>query len=350
MPKTPDEIPEATIDAGTSATKYTVSGRRADYIARSAQQKPLTGFSSGPDTAVVASDSVFTALRKLQGQVNQRQPRETGKGLSTNDFTTAEKNKLAGLSNTPSQSIHMNCVLVADGFSRQVRLLPKHGGGGCGITINGVVRPLPEIGVVASLPNTGTWYNIYAQWTGSAVVLTYSGAAPTWDPYLRLWTQTGDAEQTFVGVAIGNLVDARRPDGIRSAYNGGTVLFTTEASGPVSTTYGTGSVLLTQGFPLVLPGDTLAIEGTATAFASASGGSGLTLFLDGVFAREAPQFLWATGGRANNLTISYSLQRPETVASGFVAVRLDLSRGGTPLSGNLEGYYGRVTTRLIPTL
>lgn len=43
------------------------------------------------------ADIIDTALHDLD---TGKQPKEAGKGLSTEDFTTAEKEKLAGLSNT----------------------------------------------------------------------------------------------------------------------------------------------------------------------------------------------------------------------------------------------------------
>ena len=53
---------------------------------------------------------------EIRGLINEKVDKETGKGLSTNDYTTAEKNKLAGLSNyTAGNGIKIeNGVISAD--------------------------------------------------------------------------------------------------------------------------------------------------------------------------------------------------------------------------------------------
>jgi len=52
------------------------------------------------NTAISATDSIKVSLGKLQGQVNNKVDQVAGKGLSTNDYTTGEKNKLAAISGT----------------------------------------------------------------------------------------------------------------------------------------------------------------------------------------------------------------------------------------------------------
>ena len=62
------EISTAEIDAGTSSTLRTITGRRIKYI-----------------------------LDKVQAWLDNKVDKVSGKGLSSNDYTTAEKNKLAGI-------------------------------------------------------------------------------------------------------------------------------------------------------------------------------------------------------------------------------------------------------------
>jgi YD repeat-containing protein len=60
----------------------------------------LTGLSTATSAAIAATDTVLDALAKLQAQLGDKVDKVSGKGLSTEDYTTAEKTKLAGLSNT----------------------------------------------------------------------------------------------------------------------------------------------------------------------------------------------------------------------------------------------------------
>jgi hypothetical protein len=62
------EISTAEIDAGTSSTLRTITGRRIKYI-----------------------------LDKVQAWLDNKVDKVSGKGLSSNDYTTDEKNKLAGI-------------------------------------------------------------------------------------------------------------------------------------------------------------------------------------------------------------------------------------------------------------
>ena len=62
------EITTSEIDAGTSSTRRTITGRRIKYI-----------------------------LDKVQAWLDNKVDKVSGKGLSSNDYTTAEKNKLAGI-------------------------------------------------------------------------------------------------------------------------------------------------------------------------------------------------------------------------------------------------------------
>ncbi len=60
----------------------------------------LTGLTMAASAAIAATDTVLDALAKLQAQLGGKVDKVSGKGLSTEDYTTAEKTKLAGLSDT----------------------------------------------------------------------------------------------------------------------------------------------------------------------------------------------------------------------------------------------------------
>ena len=90
------------------------------------------------DAHSAVSELETTTETALSGKVDK----ETGKGLSTNDYTTAEKNKLAGLSNYDDTAVNNAMVRAdspdADGFSQlyktvngqRVDIDPKTSGGG----------------------------------------------------------------------------------------------------------------------------------------------------------------------------------------------------------------------------
>lgn len=71
------EIPTAEIDAGTASTRRTITGRRIKYI-----------------------------LDKVQAWLDNKVDKVSGKGLSSNDYTTAEKNKLAGIATGANNYTH----------------------------------------------------------------------------------------------------------------------------------------------------------------------------------------------------------------------------------------------------
>ena len=70
------------------------------------------------DAHSAVSDLEAATETALLGKVDK----ETGKGLSTNDYTTAEKNKLAGLSNYDDTAVNSAMVRAdapdSDGFSQ----------------------------------------------------------------------------------------------------------------------------------------------------------------------------------------------------------------------------------------
>ncbi len=57
----------------------------------------LTGLSTATSSVITATDTVLSAFGKLQAQVSNKVDKITGKGLSTNDYTTTEQTKLSGI-------------------------------------------------------------------------------------------------------------------------------------------------------------------------------------------------------------------------------------------------------------
>ncbi|MFC0283059.1 DUF2793 domain-containing protein [Camelimonas abortus] len=93
---------------------------------------------------------------------------------------------------------HGGCRLVLDGAA--LRLLPWNGGG---LLVDGALRPVPAAGVALAadgLAADATWF-IYAAWSGGAMSLVASAAAPVADAASGVMVATGDPALTLVGMA-----------------------------------------------------------------------------------------------------------------------------------------------------
>ncbi|MFK3971125.1 hypothetical protein ACI2KS_10400 [Pseudomonas sp. NPDC087358] len=89
-----DGTPLVSSGSGPANTDQLTEGTTNLYFTTArAQASLLTGFTSSTGT-VTAADSILVALGKLQGT---KVDAVAGKGLSTNDYTTAEQSKLAGI-------------------------------------------------------------------------------------------------------------------------------------------------------------------------------------------------------------------------------------------------------------
>lgn len=67
--------------------------------------------------AITANSDIMTAL---QSAIGNKVDKVSGKGLSTEDYTTAEKTKLAGLTNYTHPSSHEASMITQDGTHRFV--------------------------------------------------------------------------------------------------------------------------------------------------------------------------------------------------------------------------------------
>jgi hypothetical protein len=92
-------ISSLTTAVGTKVDKITGKGLSTnDYT--TAEKTKLSGLSNYDDTALSGRvTTVESSVGTLAASIGNKVDKITGKGLSTNDYTTAEKTKLAGLSN-----------------------------------------------------------------------------------------------------------------------------------------------------------------------------------------------------------------------------------------------------------
>uniref|UniRef100_A0A6M3M1C6 Minor tail protein gp31 C-terminal domain-containing protein n=1 Tax=viral metagenome TaxID=1070528 RepID=A0A6M3M1C6_9ZZZZ len=91
--------------ANTSTDTLAEGATNLYYTAARVRSVVLTGLSVATNAAIAATDTVLSALGKLQAQitalgttVSNKVDKVAGKQLSTEDYTTAEKDKLASLS------------------------------------------------------------------------------------------------------------------------------------------------------------------------------------------------------------------------------------------------------------
>ena len=93
---------ESAITAATTAAtaKYWRGDKTWRDFGAGVRTAALTGLTIAASAAIAATDTVLDALAKLQAQLGDKVDKVSGKGLSTEDYTTAEKTKLAGLSVT----------------------------------------------------------------------------------------------------------------------------------------------------------------------------------------------------------------------------------------------------------
>ena len=145
---------------------------------------------------------------KIKQVVNAKQDKESGKGLSTNDYTTEEKNKLAGIAAGAEANVQANWTQTTTTADDYIKNKPTLGAaaskgvassvvsGGADLPTSGAVHTaiqnaigsvtgisfntdytsvsqLPQTGtagVVYLIPNSGSGKNSYDEyvWTGSA--------------------------------------------------------------------------------------------------------------------------------------------------------------------------------------
>ncbi|WP_462382333.1 SGNH/GDSL hydrolase family protein [Pseudomonas sp. Marseille-QA0892] len=94
LPSAADMGVEPAIAPGAN-DRYWRGDKTWQVLASAVRGVVLTGLSTSVSTALAATDTVIDALGKLQAQLGNKVDKESGKGLSSNDYTSAEKTKLA---------------------------------------------------------------------------------------------------------------------------------------------------------------------------------------------------------------------------------------------------------------
>lgn len=116
---------KAQLEAGTVVPKYSESAKDVPEWAKSASKPTYTKSDVGlgnVDNTSDANKPVSTATRTaLNGKVDK----VTGKQLSTNDYTTAEKNKLAGISSGAEQNVQSDWNTTSSALDSYIKNKPS---------------------------------------------------------------------------------------------------------------------------------------------------------------------------------------------------------------------------------
>ena len=99
-----DTLKSAVTNANSAVQSVTVGSADTNYLSASTTNHAVTldvkvGAVTGETatTGLAAANDVRTAINNLNTNIDNKVDKVDGKGLSTNDYTTAEKNKLAGI-------------------------------------------------------------------------------------------------------------------------------------------------------------------------------------------------------------------------------------------------------------
>lgn len=106
----------------------------------------LTGLVTSDATGVLTTDNILQAIGKLQAQADNKVDKIEGKQLSTNDYTTTEKDKLGGIASGAT----------ANATDAQLRDRSTHTGTQALDTISGLQTALDAKAPIASPALTGT--------------------------------------------------------------------------------------------------------------------------------------------------------------------------------------------------
>ena len=92
-------------ETGTDNIKIMTALRVFQAIAKWFSITAIGTLGALTNIAISPTDTVKSAIQKLQGQINNKVDKITGKGLSENDYTTSEKTKLSGIATDATKNI-----------------------------------------------------------------------------------------------------------------------------------------------------------------------------------------------------------------------------------------------------
>lgn len=205
----PEQIP-LMVDAVTQELRQFTSDETIPQCQLlAALQVALTGLVTSNTSGVLESDTILQALGKLQAQTSNKVDKVAGKQLSTEDFTSAEKTKLAGI----AAGAQVNSVTSVAGRTGAVVLAKADVGLGSVDNTSDSAKP------VSTAQQTAL--NLKANLASPA--LTGTPTAPT---AADGTSTTQLATTAFVHGAVGGFLS-------KTTTGGTTTLTTAEASNPI---------------------------------------------------------------------------------------------------------------------
>ena len=168
----PEQIP-LMVDAATQELRQFTSDEtipRGQLL--SALQVALTGLVTSDVSGVLASDTILQALGKLQAQTSNKVDKVAGKQLSTEDFTSVERLKLANIAEQATKN-------AADD---ELRDRSTHTGTQPITTISGL-EAQTSAGVVAAIAMAQTFAAVPTTFQAMVIVVT--------QPHMRLMQWSG---------------------------------------------------------------------------------------------------------------------------------------------------------------
>ena len=211
----------AAASEGTASTQAGIATAQAVAAAASA----VDAQSSEDATAAMLASLAGGPVVSVAGQTGIVSAAQLRTGLNILAFGQQVDATATGDAHTlllsPFMPPVMQCRLVY--VSGTAVRLQRHNGRF--ITIDGVYREIPSAGVTLANTSlvTGTTYNVYASWNGTAIVLNAEGIARTLDTARGYYVKTGDVAKTLVGkvyITTGNLfTQAADVLGVLSFYN-----------------------------------------------------------------------------------------------------------------------------------
>lgn len=291
----------ATAAAGSATTAATQAGLAAGHVTSASTQA-----TNAANSATAAAGSASTATTQAGTATTQAGNAATSASAASTQATNAANSATAAAGSASAASTSAaNASAFATNASNSAAAAAAAGGGGgrmacrvmvtdvanrtlslqrCGgqtMSINGVSRTIPAAGVSVNVSNSSTAAYLYAVWNGSAITLSESSVAPTFDLTLGQWIYPGIPDYTPVAFFRGNgLVSPERF--LRNYYNAGPATVAASLASNFTANWdGVDRALITAPI-LLLPGDTIDVTAQANIMTSVAGRVGdLTAKLGG---------------------------------------------------------------------
>lgn len=276
----------ATAAAGSATTAATQAGLAAGHVTSASTQatnaaNSATAAAGSASTATTQAGNAATSASAASTQATNAANSATAAAGSASAASTSATNAATSATDASNSAAAAAAAAAAVGGQGRMccrvmvtnaanRTLTLQRCGGQTMSINGVPRTIPAAGVSINVSNSSTAAYLYAVWNGSAITLSESSVAPTFDLTLGQWIYPGIPNYTPVAFFRGNgLVTPERF--LRNYYNAGPATFTSSLASDYSASWdGVDRQLITMPI-LLMPGDTIDVTAQANIVSGISG-------------------------------------------------------------------------------